>query len=304
MICMLCACEFTAPDDPAVQPAKAAPQPAAFVPSAPSRRSGEIRSYYANLQADLLSQGLMRSDAGGNDTPFTADMLARNFEQIAFYDEHQIGLRLEKSDGEARLLARWDKPVRIKVEYGPSVPPNQRSQDSQTVQGFAARLGKVTGHPVSTAQSNANFHVLVRGEDDRAAMANRLAELLPNLSSFNRTLLQNLTRDMHCLVVVSHADGPKPTILSALAIVRAEHPDLLREACFHEEIAQGMGLVNDSPAARPSIFNDDDEFALLTDHDEMLLRILYSPALTIGMSLDMARPVVKRLALEQMGQSL
>lgn len=301
---MLAACELSPPDDTLASQPKAAPQPAAFVPSAPSRRSSEIRTYYSSLQADLLSQGLMRSDAGGNDTPFTSDMLARNFEQIAFYDEHRIGLRLEKSDGEARLLARWNAPVRIKVEYGPSVPPEQRGKDSQTVKSFASRLNKVTGHPVATTSGAANFHVLVRGEDDREAMSDRLAQLLPNLSSFNRSLLQNLTRDMHCLVVVSHADGPKPTILSALAIVRAEHPDLLREACFHEEIAQGMGLVNDSPAARPSIFNDDDEFALLTDHDEMLLRILYRPELSIGMSLDTARPIVKRLAQAEMGESL
>jgi hypothetical protein len=50
----------------------------------------------------------------------------------------------------------------------------------------------------------------------------------------------------------------------AVAVVRAEHPDLLRQSCIHEEIAQGLGLPNDSPAARPSIFNDDEEFALLT----------------------------------------
>ncbi len=301
---MLAACELSPPDDTSAPQPKAAPQPAAFVPSAPSRRSTEIKTYYSSLQADLLSQGLMRSDAGGNDTPFTSDMLARNFEQIAFYDEHRIGLRLEKSDGQARLLARWKDPVRIKVEFGPSVLQEQRSKDTQTVNSFAARLAKITNHSVSGTANNANFHVLVRGEDDRSAMADRLAQLLPNLSTFNRSLLQNLTRDMHCLVVVSHSDGPKPTIMSALAIVRAEHPDLLREACFHEEIAQGMGLVNDSPAARPSIFNDDDEFALLTDHDEMLLRILYSTELNIGMSLETARPIVKRLAQAEMGESL
>ncbi len=43
------------------------------------------------------------------------------------------------------------------------------------------------------------------------------------------------------------------------------------------EIAQGLGLPNDSPTARPTIFNDDEEFALLTRQDEMMLRML-SPA--------------------------
>ena len=69
-------------------------------------------------------------------------------------------------------------------------------------------------------------------------------------------------------------------------------------------MAQGLGLANDSPQARPSIFNDDDEFALLTTHDEMLLKILYNPALSPGMSAEAARPVVRRLAAQVTGQQV
>ena len=63
-----------------------------------------------------------------------------------------------------------------------------------------------------------------------------------------------------------------------------------------------MGLANDSPDARPSIFNDDDEFALLTTHDEKLLSILYDDRLAPGMSLEQARPVIRILAREQTGR--
>jgi hypothetical protein len=69
----------------------------------------------------------------------------------------------------------------------------------------------------------------------------------------------------------------------------------------HEELAQGLGLANDSPRARPSIFNDDDEFALLTMQDEDLLRLLYSPRLTPGMSFDIARPILTQLIAERRG---
>ena len=69
----------------------------------------------------------------------------------------------------------------------------------------------------------------------------------------------------------------------------------MRQSCVHEELAQGLGLANDSPRARPSIFNDDDEFALLTSHDEELLSLLYTPALTPGMQPDEARPIVARM---------
>jgi len=79
-------------------------------------------------------------------------------------------------------------------------------------------------------------------------------------------------------------------------VIRSEHPDLLRLSCIHEELTQGLGLPNDSPRARPSIFNDDEEFALLTDQDELLLRILYNPALRPGMTAAEARPIVESLA--------
>jgi hypothetical protein len=87
----------------------------------------------------------------------------------------------------------------------------------------------------------------------------------------------------------------------AFAVIRAEHPDLLRLSCLHEEIAQGLGLPNDSPRARPSIFNDDEEFALLTDHDELLLRMLYSRELRAGMTLSEARPIAESLARRLLG---
>ena len=63
-----------------------------------------------------------------------------------------------------------------------------------------------------------------------------------------------------------------------------------------EELAQGLGLANDSPYARPSIFNDDDEFATLTRQDELFLKILYHPQLQPGMSIETAQPIVQKLA--------
>lgn len=273
-------------------------------PAAPSQQSAAIKKYYSNLQADLLVQGLLRIDGGGPDTPYTADMLARNFERIAFYDEHEIGTRLQRSSGEARQLVRWDAPVRIKTVFGQSVSNDQRSKDQAFVQSFAERLTKITGHPVRTSALRANFHVFVFGEDDRDAMQARISEILPQLSSASRAIIQNLPREMHCMILVNSADEAEPRIKSAVAIVRAEHPDLLRQTCFHEEIAQGMGLLNDSRYARPSIFNDDDEFAYLTSHDEKLLQMLYDPRLKIGMTAEEARPIVKQMARALTAQAL
>ncbi|MFY0596233.1 MAG: DUF2927 domain-containing protein [Cognatishimia sp.] len=281
------------------------PTPVALpLPAAPSAQSAAIGTYYSNLQADLLVQGLLRKDGGGPDTPYTSDMLARNFERIAFYDEHAVGTRLQSANGEARQLVRWQDPVRIKVEFGPSVTGEQRTADKAFIDAFAGRLARLTSHPIRTNPLRPNFHVFVFGEDDRGTMQARINEVLPGLSSASRAIIQNLPRDMHCLILANSADDAVPQIKSAVAIVRAEHPDLLRQTCYHEEIAQGLGLLNDSRHARPSIFNDDDEFAFLTSHDEKLLQMLYDPRLKIGMTADEARPIVKQMARALTAQAL
>ncbi|MEM6677695.1 MAG: DUF2927 domain-containing protein, partial [Pseudomonadota bacterium] len=84
-------------------------------------------------------------------------------------------------------------------------------------------------------------------------------------------------------------------ILFGFAIIRDGLPPRLARSCVEEELAQAMGLPNDDPNVRPSIFNDDQEFALLTRHDEALLRILYDPRLAPGMTEREAMAIVPRI---------
>ena len=93
------------------------------------------------------------------------------------------------------------------------------------------------------------------------------------------------------------------TYETALVLVKAEQGPRMRESCIHEEMAQAMGLANDYRNACPSIFNDDDEFGLLTTHDENLLRMLYDPRLTPGMSRAEALPFLPTIAAAAAGAS-
>ncbi len=130
------------------------------------------------------------------------------------------------------------------------------------------------------------------------------AQRIPGVTPASLNALRNLRRDTYC-IVAAYAGGADPsTYTTAVAVIRAENPSLMRLSCIHEELAQGLGLANDSPTARPSIFNDDDEFALLTHHDEDLLKILYDPRLTAGMSAEQAMPIVRTIARELTGGPL
>ncbi|MFC2969676.1 DUF2927 domain-containing protein [Acidimangrovimonas pyrenivorans] len=276
------------------------PRPAGLRP-APSAASEAARVHYAKVQSDLLEQGLLRTDGGGPDTPFNTRDLTENFIRIALYDEYAPdGSGLVPKQTPSRLR-RWNKPVRMSLTFGPTIPDEERAKDRKTVAAYAARLGRVSGHPVSLVSSGrTNFDIFVLNEDARRAFGPQLRKLVPGIGNNVVRTITTMPRSTYCLVF-AFSEGNASTYSRAVAVIRGEHPDLLRLSCYHEELSQGLGLANDSPAARPSIFNDDEEFALLTTQDELMLKMLYDPRLKPGMKPAEARPIVRVIARELMG---
>jgi hypothetical protein len=288
---------------PVVTPVPPPPPPVVVVappPAVASAASDGARVYYAQVQAQLLSQGLLRADGGGVDTPYTDRMLAENFIRVALYDEYRNGPAGPVQSETASRLRRWDAPVRVGLRFGASVPAATRATDTARIGSYLARLQMLTGHPIGLSDSNANFIVEVVNEDERRALGPSVMAALPGLSPAEVAGITNLQRTTYCLVYSFSGPGSS-SYTRAYAVIRAEHPDLLRLSCFHEEIAQGLGLANDSRSARPSIFNDDEEFALLTTQDEYMLRMLYDPALQPGMTEAEARPIAEALATRLLG---
>ncbi|UOA31171.1 hypothetical protein DSM110093_00933 [Sulfitobacter sp. DSM 110093] len=295
---LLLACAEPAPAPqtvakPQARPAEPAPRPPE-VAKPTSQKSAMLRSYLHQVEKAQLGQDLLRQDGGGPDTPFTSDMLARNFEQIALYNEYDGNFA---GQGGASPLRRWEAPVHMGIIFGDSIPPSQRRSDTAHIKAFARRLSRVTGHPVST-NGTPNFMVIVASEDDRVEALTQAAEEVAGVSPSSLRAMRNMRRDTYC-AVAAYAAGDNPNVYTAaVAVIRSENPELLRLSCIHEELAQGLGLANDSPSARPSIFNDDDEFALLTNHDELLLKMLYDARLRPGMTAEQVDPISRIIARE------
>jgi len=293
--------------DPALFPDAAVPAlPDDADTGADVERSAEslaLSRYYARVQAGLLTQGLLRQDGGGPDVPFTTRNLVDDFVRIALFDEYtSVNGRIIAQQTSSQLR-KWASPVRMKVEFGVSIPEEQRLTDRANIVSYASRLSRISGLPIRQTTENPNFHVFVVNEDERRALAPRIRQILPGIDEGALRTVVDMPRSTFCLVFALDP-GNKGTYSQALAIIRGEHPDLLRLSCIHEEIAQGLGLSNDSPAARPSVFNDDEEFGLLTTHDELLLRILYDPRMRPGMDEIAAREQAELIASELMrGQS-
>jgi hypothetical protein len=260
----------------------------------PTAKSAAAMMYYAQVQQTLLGQGLLRTDSG-SEIAYSDRMLADDFMRIALFDEYRRSDRGFVREETASRLRRWEVAVRVGLRFGASVPPDRQATDRARIASFVARLAAVTGHPMSMDDANPNFVIQVVSEDEREALGPKVRAHLPNLSPADVAGITNMPRTTYCLVYAL-SEGNSGAYTRAFAVIRSEHPDLLRLSCVHEELAQGLGLPNDSPRARPSIFNDDEEFAFLTDHDEALLRMLYSRELRPGMTASEARPIVESLA--------
>ena len=294
---VLAACDPPAVTLPVVVPA---PHPQSTPTSVPeTAASAKMRAYYAQVQQSLLSQGLLRTDMGGIDTPFTDRMLTDNFLKIALYEEYARGQITTTPTANPIRLVRWAQPVRMALIFGASVPAARRTTDTALIASYLARLARLTGHAVGLDDRNPNFWVHIASIDERAALGPVLTTELTGLTQGQISSVTAMDRNTYCQVL-DQSDPVTSTYVGAAAVIPSEHPDLLRLSCFHEELAQALGLPNDSNAARPSIFNDDQEFALLTRQDELMLRILYNPALRPGMDEVEARPVVEMLAAKLM----
>jgi hypothetical protein len=259
-----------------------------------------LSDYYASLESALVARGALRSDrpAGHLD----AARLERDFMEAALMDEYGGGLTAGTGVRKAKRLLRWEEPVRIRVSFGASVPADRRRADQARIGQYAGKLARITGHPVSLAREGANLHVLVVSEAERRSLSSQLPRLVPGISPWMVRTIARMQPNHLCMVVAEpHAD-PRRGYVRAVAIVRAEHSDLMRASCIEEELAQAMGLPNDCEEAKPSIFNDDQEYAFLTRRDEILLGMLYHPSLASGMTAAEVRPRITPLARRHAGR--
>lgn len=266
------------------------------VDSSPSQA---LRAYYASLEVDLLQNGLLRRDrqSQGRIDPVR---LTQDFLEVAMNNEYGAGLSASGSR-KAKPLLRWEDPVRMQVMFGPSVARDQMRTDRRTIYNYADRLARITGKPIAQTDRDANFHVIVVDELERRSLASTLPRLIPGISPWMVNTIARMRPNHLCMVIAEpHADRRRG-YARAIAIVRAEHSPRMRESCIEEELAQGMGLPNDCDTVSPSIFNDDQEFAVLTRRDELLLKMLYHPDLHSGMSPRETRDLLPRIAARLTG---
>lgn len=241
-------------------------------PNVPDAR--EWAAYTAGMKAD----GKMRTERAPADAPYTNADLVRNFRETVLHTEFEDSDGVYRPGAHAEPLGKWTRPVRIRV-----VGDRSTAEDRAYVRDYAARLTRVTGLSVTLTDDDKNEEdsevaVLFYTPDELAGLATAIER------KFGETAMSRRLRDgLAGAVCVGWTSGTSD-FTKGLILIPDAVQGVLRQACIEEEIGQAFGPRADDDAARPSIFNDDAEFALLTERDAYLLRILYDPALKPGMT--------------------
>jgi hypothetical protein len=239
----------------------------------------ERKHLFDSYQSQMQLHGYLRTESDPSDVPFSNARLVENFRRIAFFtypnDERHV----------PKPLTKWQGPIRYAVIGSKA--------DGAQVDGLMRRLAGLTGLPMDrVGEAEANFIVLLLNDRQQRAARQTFAD------GESRAFFDSFVSAIFDCGAIADWSEDEPEITRALVYLHGDLGGLYRRLCFHEEISQSLGLFNDDPTVRPSIFNDDDEFALLTTHDEYLLRILYDPRLRSGMTPDEAMPLVVRIVEE------
>ncbi|GMG81882.1 DUF2927 domain-containing protein [Paralimibaculum aggregatum] len=249
---------------------------------------------FARWDADLRAAGKLRAERAPIDAPYTREDLAHNFAKIGFGSEFEIvdgGYSPLDSNAEAPLT-RWGGPIRY-APFG-----DFDAADTAAIDGFAERLADVTRLDIGPAGREPNLLVFFLDARGRRQVSELFAEepdYRPLADLFEAWAADPKWPCAAEFYYHAPTSDRAHEIYFAVVYIRTEVTGISRRSCIEEEIAQTLGLARDDPSLRPSIFNDDEEFALMTEHDAALLRLLYDPRLEPGMTAAEAMPIVHRI---------
>ena len=252
----------------------------------PGSRPGATWATFA-LAWMLVLQGCA---APPTSRSLTDDDYVANFRTIAFYREFDVHKR-------EQVLTRWEGPLRV------ALVGDTNERIAEYARLHLDDLAALTGLDVGLSErADANIVVIFSPAPFERALDTYRDDYRSFFSS-DRTMeavTAQMKNEATCYArVVTDASGD--VITGAMALIPTDEGRFVVRACIIEELTQAMGLFNDSDEIRPSIFNDTSPNMVLSEHDRILLRVLYDPRLRPGMTCAQAEPIVRAAIAELRG---
>jgi|GEM_PF-668011 len=184
-------------------------------------------------------------------------------------------------------LSRWIGHIRWRAD----LPDNAMAAEiRRALPRHMADITAATGIRFREVDGQAKAEVTI-ALAPRRAFAARLADLMTENPE-----VTHLAHDSACNAVYMVFGGTM--IYRSRILIGADIPASLRRDCVLEEVVQAMGLPADACHYRPSLFCEADRVYRLHGPDAILLRTLYDPRLTPGMSRAEAMPIAREIIWE------
>ncbi|SBT16561.1 hypothetical protein MGA5115_00642 [Marinomonas gallaica] len=197
----------------------------------------------------------------------------RDFIINSFID---IALQREYDRKQTPMLVRWERPIHIYVEsdYGDS------QLQAELLSIHARHLSKITGVPIYFTPNVKKANIIATFTD-MDSVEDKVRRYIGPPDKI-RTALDE------AICLGNFSINSKGQIQSGVIIIPVDYARQNARFldCIVEEITQLMGLPNDSDDVYPSVFNDSSTDIYLSPLDFILLKALYSPRLSAGMSVD------------------
>lgn len=170
------------------------------------------------------------------------------------------------------VLSRFETPVSIRVA---GRAPAALSSDLDKLLSRLRIEAGIDIHKTTAASASITVELISKRALHSVA-AHAACFVAPNVSSWKEYLSARRT---------PQTDWTRITERKRMAVFIPSDvsPQEMRD-CLHEEIAQGLGPVNDLYRLADSIFNDDNFQTVLTGFDMLILRAYYAPELKSGMT--------------------
>lgn len=221
----------------------------------------------------------------------TDEDYVRNFRTVAFYREFD-------ADKIQQPLTRWEGPLRV------ALVGDVKTRYSEYTRLHLEDLASLTGLDIALApHEEANILVILSPEPFERALDTYRADYRSYFSSDRamEAITAQMKAEATCYARVITDEADDNVITGAMALIPTDQGRFVVRACIIEELTQAMGLFNDSDEIRPSIFNDSSPNMVLTEHDRILLRVLYDSRLRPGMTWTQAEPVVRLVVAKLRG---
>ena len=197
-----------------------------------------------------------------------------NGEMVA--DLIELGFFME-SGREIPQFSRFEGPVKL-VTRGPMSAVTERDLDrllERLRREARIDIARAPGNRVDEGENVITVEFISRRQL-RSVVPAAACFVVPNVGTWDE-----FTENRRSPVI----DWTRVTRRERVAVfVPADTTQQEIRDCLHEEIAQGLGPLNDLFRLTDSVFNDDNFQTVLTGFDMLMLRAWYAPELEIGMT--------------------